>query len=78
MSLSSGVRGILHRSSDHGMKRGYVLSMSWTQERKRIDKPRRPAISSNHPVRNLLVARYGECRFIIGQIPERPILSGIG
>ena len=33
----------------------------------RIDKQRRPAISSNYPVRNLLVSRYGECRFIIGK-----------
>ena len=48
-----------------------------TQERKRIDKQRRPALSSNYPARNLLVGRYGECRFIIGEIPERPILSGI-
>ena len=32
-----------------------------------IDKQRRPAISSNYLVRNLLVGRYGECRFIIGK-----------
>ena len=47
----------------------FVVPTPWKQERKRIDKPRRPAISSNHPVRNLLVGRYGECWFIIGEIP---------
>ena len=56
---------------------GYVLSTPWTQKRKRIDKPRIPEIISNHPVQDLLVGPYGECRYIIGKIPERPTFSGI-
>ena len=35
-----------------------------------IDKQRRPAISSNCPVRNLMAGRYGACQFIIGTNPS--------